>query len=135
MKGSLMSDEIKVKVTCYKEFLIIEAVKPDKDKNFIPTGGSKIGCVLIDTEKYLGMSDEAYELLKTIKPSNDAIGDVMTWEANEMGHCFGWLGPIKRLVNPKTSECSRDGIIDLKYVKIPNDVPPDAAEAVTKFLG
>ena len=123
--------KIKVKVTCHEEFLVIETVDPTADENFVPYGGSKIGCVLIDTEKYLGMSDEAFELIKTLKVSGDDIADVSTWESVK-GQCFSWLGPVKTLIDIPKCDTSRDGIIDIKYIKIENKIPIEAFESIVK---
>jgi hypothetical protein len=130
-----MSDEnIKVKVTCHEGYLVIETVDPTQDDNFYPSGGVRIGCVVIDTEKYLGMSNEAFELLKTMKLSGDDIGDISTFQSAK-GDCFSWLGPVKRLADVSQSESSRDGISDIKYIPIENKVPLDAFEAIVKLKG
>jgi hypothetical protein len=127
-----MSEEnIKVKVTCHEGFLVITTVKPKQDKNFFPSGGSKIGCVLIDTGKYLGMSHEAFKLMKTVQKSGDDIGEVDTWESVK-GQCFSWLGPTKRMIDISNSETSRTGIIDIQYIPIENKVPLDAFEAIVR---
>ena len=48
--------KLKVKVTAYESSLIIETQEFEKDGNFIPCGNGNLGCVVIDTEKFLGMS-------------------------------------------------------------------------------
>ena len=127
----MSKENIKVKVTSHEGFLVIETIKPKEDKNFIPVGGSRIGSVLVNTGKYLGMSNEAFALMKTIKKSGDDIGDVDTWESDR-GQCIAWMGPLKRLVEVSNSESSRTGIIDIKYIPIENKVPLDAFEAIVK---
>lgn len=131
----MSEDQIKVKVTSHENFLVIETVNPQKDKNFEPVGGSKIGSVLMDTGEFLGMSDEAFELMKTVKSGGDDIGDIDTFETDTRGQCFAWMGPLKRLVNVNEAECSRTGIIDLKYIPIENKIPLEAFEAITKMKG
>lgn len=126
-----MSDDVKVHITKYENYLIIKTIKPEKDENFIPAGGNKIGCVLIDTKKHLGMSDEAFNLMKEIKKSGDDIGDFDTWETDK-GQCVGWLGGTHRLVDVSKCESSNKGIIDIEYISIPNNVPPEALEAIIK---
>jgi hypothetical protein len=125
-----MNENLKVKVVAYKDFLIIVAVKPKADPYFVPQGGTRIGCVLIETDKYLGMSQDAFKLLKTMKKSGDDIGDVSTWKTDKGKHCFAWIGGIKRLVNVPKSETDNKGIIDIDFIEIPNDIPPDALEAI-----
>lgn len=127
-----MSEEnLKVKVTCHEGFLVIETVDPTQDDNFYPAGGSRIGCVVIDTEKYLGMSNEAFELLKTMKLSGDDIGDVSTFQSLK-GDCLSWMGPVKRLVHVSECETSKDGIFDIKYIPIENKIPLEAFEVIVK---
>jgi hypothetical protein len=123
--------KIKVKVTCHEEFLVIETVDPTADENFIPYGGSKVGCVLIDTEKYLGMSDEAFKLIKTLHVSGDDIGDISTHDSVK-GQSFSWLGPVKRLLEIPKCDTSSDGIIDIKYIKIENKIPIEAFESIVR---
>ena len=130
-----MSEEnIKVKVTCHEGFLVIETVDPTKDENFYPAGGTAMGCVLIDTEKHLGMSDEAFKLLKTMKLSGDDIGEVSAFQSVK-GDCFSWLGPIRRLAQVSKCETSKDGISDIKYIPIENKVPLEAFEVIVKIKG
>jgi hypothetical protein len=129
-----MSEDRRVRITCHDGFLVIDTLKPQEDEWFVPAGGSRIGCVLLNTEKHLEMSDKAFELLKTMKGSYDDIGDVSTWEVSENGYqCISWLGPTKRIVNVAKSESSREGILsNLKYKKIKNYVPPEAFEAIVR---
>lgn len=129
-----MPENVKVEVTCHENFLVINTIDPTHDENFVPAGNGRIGCVLMDAEKHLGMSDEAFKLLKTMKVGTDAIGDVATFESNK-GQCFSWLGHPQRLVDMSDEEIcsSREGIIDLKYVPIENKVPVEAFEAITKW--
>jgi len=124
--------KLKVKVTAHEQYLIIETIDETEDKNFIPVGGSRIGCVLIETSKYLGMSEEAFKLLKTLKKSGDDIGDISSWKTDKNEDCFSWLGGFKKLVHIPTAEGDNTGIADINYVTIKNEVPPDALEAINK---
>ena len=78
------------------------------------------------------MSDKAYELLKTMKKSGDDIGDVSAYQTVKGNYCFSWLGGIKRLVNMDQAETSREGIAEIKYVSIPNKVPNEVFEILTR---
>lgn len=126
-----MSEDIRVEVTCHEGYLVINTINEKHDEWFVPAGGGRFGCVLINTEKHLAMSDEAFELLKTMKKNNDAIGDVCTWMSDQ-GQCFSWMGGTKRIAQVAGCECSRDGIINLKYKKIKNVIPAEALEAITR---
>jgi hypothetical protein len=122
--------ELKVKVTAYEQNLIIEVIDGKEDKNFIPIGEGRIGCVLIETDTCLGMSKEAFELLKTIKKSHDDIGDVTAWKTDDDKNCFGWLGGFKKIINMEKAEGDSSGIADIKHVTIENDVPQEAIDVI-----
>lgn len=126
--------ELVAKVTAYKEHLIIDTVKPEKTENFIPVGNGRIGCVLINTDKLLGMSKEAFSLMKKLKVNGDAIGDISTWKTTDERNCFSWVGGLKRLVDVKNCECSRDGIIDIEHIIIENEVPEEAKTVIDQAL-
>lgn len=119
-------DNLKVKVTAYKDNLIIQTVDKTADKNFVPVGPGKLGSVLMDTKKFLGMSKEAVELSKTMPRGTDAIGDMSTWMATDGRACFSWFGPLYRVLDVKDCVSDRDGIIDIPHVTIENDVPEEA---------
>lgn len=121
---------MKVKVTEYKNYMVIETLEPDKDDNFIPVGGNQIGCTLKDTEKYLGISEEALKFMKGLEISGDDIGEVGTWMSKGKGY-FSWIGPIKRLVGPNVT-LSNTGFQDVPFIKIRNDVSKEAREAIDK---
>ncbi len=125
-------NELKVKVTAYKQNLIIETIDEKEDKNFIPVSGSRIGCVLMETDKFLGMSEEAFKLLKTLKKSSDDIGDISAWKTDDNRNCFAWIGNLKKIVNMKTAEGDSSGIADIKHVTIENDVPQEARDVIDK---
>ncbi len=127
----MSNEDIRVEVTCHEGILVINTTKEQQDKWFIPNTQGRFGCVLIDTEKHLAMSDEAFELLKKIRKGSDSIGDICTWESDQ-GPCFSWIGGPKKLVQVNQCECSRDGIINFKYNKIDNVIPPEALEAIVR---
>jgi hypothetical protein len=127
-------DNLKVKVTAHGDYVVIEPFQFEEEKDvFYPVGDGKIGTVLIDTEKYLGMSEEAVKILKKIKKSHDDIGDVETFKSVK-GDCFSWMGGIYGLFNVTTAEGDRNGIIDIAHVTIPNDVPEKAMAIINKNI-
>lgn len=125
---------MKVKVTSYDQYLIIETVDGKKDKNFTPAGENRIGCVLTETNKYLGMSKEAFKLLKTIKKSGDDIGEVSAWKTTDGKDCFAWLGGFKKIVDIANSSGDASGIANIKYKTIKNDVPKRAMEILKENI-
>jgi hypothetical protein len=127
-------DNLKVKVTSYKDYVIIEPLQFEEEKDVLyPVGNGRVGTVLIDTKKYLGMSKEAVENLKRVKKSHDAIGDLQAWKSDK-GDCFGWLGGMKAFYDVTKADSDRNGIIDIAHVTIPNDVPQEAMAIINKSI-
>jgi len=124
--------DLKVKVTAHKNYIIIEPLQFEEEKDKLyPVGNGRVGTVLIGTDKYLGMSKEAVENLKRIKKSSDAIGDVQAFTSVK-GDCFSWLGGMKAFFDVRKAEGDRDGIKDIAHVTIPNDVPDQAMAAINR---
>ena len=123
---------LKVQITAHEQNLIIETLNEKEDKNFIPVGPNRLGSVLIETDKFLGMSKEAADLLKTIKKSHDDIGDICVWKTNDNKDCFSWLGGFKKIIDVTIAEGDSSGIADIRYVTIKNIVPPEALKVLTK---
>ena len=123
----VISDTIKVKVTAYKEQIVIETIDPDTfDKDYSPNGNGRMGCSLSNTSK-LGISAEALSLLKQVSRNRDAVGDFMG-DSNS----FGWWGGTFSIKNLK-SQGARDFEI-CNHVVIDNDVSDYAIGEVEKQL-
>lgn len=122
-------DDLKVKIVEYNGDIIIETLKPEKDDNFHPvTEPGKVGSVLINTGKFLGISEQAWKIIKGFKRSGDDIGEVMAWKSGK-GDCFGWLGPLGRRIGPD-AEVDRGGIKDIEFVKIQNVLNPEIKKII-----
>ena len=94
---------MKVKLHAYKGCLIIETLDPEVEHpDWTPFGPGRVGCVINNTKENLGVSPEALEFLKAVKPSRDAIGDVMWWEtgASRDKCAFGWIGDVFAFKRP-----------------------------------
>ena len=74
-------------------------------------GNGNIGCVA-DASK-VDFSQEAIDILKTIKHNNDAIGDVDVFKADDGMTIFGWFGPHMRVVVPAECEAARGTDVSL----------------------
>jgi hypothetical protein len=131
LKEGKKMTELKAKVTAYKNFIIIEPLQFEEDENLIPAGEGRLGTVLINTKKYLGMSKEAVQTLKKLKKSHDDVGDIMLWKTRK-GDCFAWFGNMYGLFNIETAEGDKNGFVAIDHVEIPNDVPKNALEAIKK---
>jgi len=112
---------MKTKITEYEGFICINTEDPSANESFIPSGGSQLGCLIMDSKKLLGVSKEALELLKKVKKSHDAIGDLMSWGDKEKWF-FGWLGGAKRILDPENATGDRGyDPNNLQYVGIENE--------------
>lgn len=110
---------MKVKITEYTGVIVIETLKPEADKDFVPVGPGKVGSVLTNTRKHLGISKKALVLMKKLPVSSDDIGEVDAWKAGDRD-CFGWLGPLNRIVG-LDAELSNTGWGNIAYIDIPNE--------------
>jgi hypothetical protein len=126
---------MKVRVVAYKGKIVIVPLEPEKgtDDGWFPAGQGRVGCVLLDTKKQLGVSEEAFALMRGIQRNHDAIGDISWWEADDGTQVFGWFGSIHRVIDPKTAEAARDCHVTNRlrghFTVIPNEVP-EAAKLV-----
>lgn len=65
-----------------------------------------MGFVIGDTA-YVGISAEAYEVLKTIRKGRDSLGDIDLFATSDGSFAFATLGGPCVLVNPQDAEASR----------------------------
>lgn len=110
---------MKVKITEYRGMVVIETLKPEADKNFVPVGPGKVGSVLMNTGKHLGISKEALAFMKRLPKSSDDIGEVDAWSTADKD-CFAWLGALERPVG-KNAELSNTGWTNIAYIDISNE--------------
>ncbi len=75
-------------------------------KILYPIGSSRIGVVLIDTKRHLGIEKQAIPILKKLFSESgcdgDGFGDIDWYKMNDGKFTFGWLGPNTVQWNPKT---------------------------------
>lgn len=123
---------MKVRVVAYKGKIVIVPIDPEKgvEDGWYPTGRGRIGCVVLDTKKTLGVSEEAFELMRKVQRNRDAIGDISWWECDDGTHAFSWCGSIHRVISPEDAEGDRDFHVHNRLwaacTKIPNEVPEAA---------
>jgi hypothetical protein len=132
---------LKVEVVAYKGLLVIIPKDPEKNvgKNFgwYPLGQTRIGSVLVDTKKLLGVSRQAFELMKKIEVGRDCIGDIDWWRCDDGTYAFAWFGPIYRVIDPESAIAARgffvtEALLEMCTI-IPNDVPAEATESIDIF--
>jgi hypothetical protein len=126
MSRLLPEGDLLVRVTAHRGYLIIEAVDLTfRHPNWVPENDNRIGCKVLNSAKFVGISAEALNLLKKVKKGWDDIGDLMWWQAGE-DWCFGWLGPNLGLVDYMCAVADRDFNPEGPFVTIPNDANQEA---------
>jgi hypothetical protein len=127
---------MKVKVTAHRGCLVIETVEPDVPvEGWVPIGPGKIGCIICNTAKNLGVSEEALTLLGGVKRSHDDIGDVDWWACDDGTKAFGWIGNIYQIAQADSIEGSRNHTVFRDAcVIIPNDVPEVPRQIIDEKL-
>jgi hypothetical protein len=131
-----MRSKLKVKVVAYNDRIVIVPLEPDKDlgDGWFPAGGGRIGCVLLDTKKSLGLSEEALALMPRMKRNHDDMGDLDWFACHDGTYAFSWFGVIHRVIDPENSERARNFFVSDRLKShctiIPNDVPEAAKLAI-----
>lgn len=127
-----MTNSVHAKITAYKGKIVCELVAKSSIPNEVNTSldnPTTMGQIIHNTEKHLGVSDEALKLMRTLKRGSDSLGDIDWFETGGGTASFGWLGGPYNIIDAAECEPSRDFKI-LKYVRIPNDVPDGAKEHI-----
>lgn len=127
---------MKVKLTVFSDVLVIETVEPENENypGWVPVGPGKIGCVLCDTKRGLGASQEALDWLKGVKRSHDDIGDVDWFAVNDGTKAFGWIGGLCSLKSRGCDGSRSFQVFPEDCTIIPNDVPDEAKKAIEHAL-
>lgn len=129
---------MKVKLTVHRGVLVIETLDISTPyPGWTPIAPGLVGCVLEDTKASLGVSQEALDWMKQVKPSGDAIGEIMWWATQEGKKAFGWLGGLFKLVRLDSSEGLFLGqrgwqVFPEDCVLIPNEPPEEAMAAIER---
>lgn len=130
---------MKVKIVAYMGRLVMVPIEPHENigngwfptGSRIPGGGLKLGCVLMDTGRRLGVSSEAFELMRKVRRSPNSLGDLSWWPCQDNTHAFSWFGSIHRVINPEIAEATEDFRVNPhRCIVIPNEVPAAAKTAI-----
>lgn len=127
--------DIKVRVLAHDGNIVIvpEAAEEGIMDRWWPTGGNRMGCVVEDSRRRVGISKEAIDLMRGIKTGRDSIGDIDWHWCVDGTYAFGWWGAIYRIIRPHEDIGARDFKVHPgEYVEVPNDVPPEVAEGYRK---
>jgi len=97
-------------------------------------GGGNIGCVA--DASIVDFSQEAIDVMKTIKKNGDAIGDIDVFKADDGKVIFGWFGSYLRPIVPDECEAARGTDLSLISASTePVEVPQEFIEFVDEMLG
>ena len=99
------------------------------------TQPGQLGCVA-DGSK-CDFSQEAIDLIKTVKPSHDCIGDIDIYKDASGNIVFCWLGaPTRLLTLSDDISASRDHDVSIldEVTIVPNNPPEGFIEAVDAML-
>lgn len=122
---------ILAKISLHNKNLILESLVTREIKNKIyPAGGSKIGTTVFHTAENLGITKRAvpilHKLFENAKTDGGDLCDIDWFESIEFGFCFGWLGPLKRIINPikiiyKSNNCQfSSAFLKKQYIELEN---------------
>ena len=101
-----MNQDIYVTVRLTESGLLAMETTTEKviDDILYPFGCGRIGVVLIDSKKHLGVEKEAVPILRKLFkasiPSGGSIGNIDWFQTGDGYFVFGWLGPNQVLWNP-----------------------------------
>lgn len=93
-----------------------------------PTSAGQLGVIVDGSEVIL--TQAAFDVLKKIKTSRDAIGDIMVWKAGQRT-CVGWLGGRLGSISPDYATGDRDYNPELLRSNI---VPDSEIETPAAFI-
>lgn len=123
-------------VTAYKGKLVIELLTQYSIPGEVAVNEclrGDYGQLVMNTEKNLGVSQEALAILRTLKPGSGGLpADILWYDVQgkeAIIQTFGWLGGARTIVDPEWIELDPNWQLG-KYVSIPNDVPQGAVDAI-----
>lgn len=120
-------------VTAYKGRLVMELLAKISIEGAVATSldtPGNMGQVIMNTKEHLGVSKEALELLKTVKPGRDSMGDIDWFATSDGNHAFSWLGGPYNIAKPSDIEGSRSYVVPDHFVEIENNVPQGAQDYI-----
>jgi hypothetical protein len=123
-------------VTAYKGRIIVELKVKESIPGEVTTSLDTprfAGQVIRNTAKNLGISKEAFELLKSVRRGEELTGDV-DWSHTEDGSTvFGWKGGRCAIFTPANCQGSRKFTVG-GFVVIPNHVPDGARKQLDRYV-
>ncbi len=127
-----MSKKIYTKLTAYKGTLVVEHQVTESDDIVVTPYDrpGNMGYVVKDVS-YVGVSQEAYDFLKSLPKGSDSLGEVDMFRTSDGQHCLAILGGACVLIG-KDAETSRDYDVPplSAFQLIENEVPEGAIHAI-----
>lgn len=120
----------------YKGFLAINYTT-DKSNDIVSSPYDKegrFGYVVSDIG-HVGISNEAYELMKSLRKGRDSIGEIDVFLLDNGGHALATMGGMYTIIDPKNTETSRQyhlPSIDC-FQLVDNDVEEGAKEVIDEM--
>lgn len=131
-----MTKPIYAEVTAYKDYILVE-YKSNKSNEVLttPFDTESMGYVVGDVG-HIGISKEAYELLRSVKKSGDSIGDIDVFRLANGNYAFSTLSGMCFMGNYKELQGSSSFSVPPieSFQLIENNVPPEAIEAINIAL-
>lgn len=121
---------IQANITAYKGKLVCELLAKKSIDNVVTTSfdTSSFGQIVHDTANHLGVSKEAFDLLKTVN-SCYGLGDIDWFSTRDGKFSFGWMGSPCRIVHIDRCEASHNFCLGA-FIEIENNVPEGAKRAI-----
>lgn len=126
---------MKARVFAYKGYLVLELLVTKSDDEVTSTidHPGTFGQVIANTKANLGVSQEAIDLMATVKRGRDSIGDIDWFKLAAGGHAFGWIGGPKAIKQASEIETSRQWNTG-EFINIDNAlIPPEAKAHIDKM--
>ncbi len=130
--------DLKLRILAHDGKLLFVPNKPYENigKGWFPVNDTGIiGSCIYDSEKNVGISTEALELMKKIPRGNDGIGDIDWFQSGyDKTYVFSWLCALYRVMDPKDCVSAR-GFYTHDHIVIKNDVTDEMKEGMYKYDG
>ncbi len=131
-----MAQKLHARVLEYRGHLLCESLTFNtiRDECVRPDSGAK-GCVTFQTEKFLGASQEALDLMRTIPVGAEEVGNIAWFNNPGEGTAFAWLGGLCVVMDPATVEAAATfKVRDDLCVIVPNEVTAEAKNFVDQLI-
>lgn len=106
----IVNDDLKVRVLAYdnKLFFIPNDPFSEIGNHWFPVNDKgNLGSSVCYTNLNLGVSREAFELMRKVNRGSDGVGDIDWYKMDSGSYTFGWWGWLYRVMDPTDSVSAR----------------------------